>query len=305
MLRFGLIFWGVFTMVLAADQNQGMVGRWDVTVQGPEGNYPSWFEIKSEGDKLTGSFVGRVGSARPIKKIEFSNGLLNFSLPIQYEKHKTDITFSGRLVNGKLEGTTNAEDGATLKWTAFRAPDLKGQPRWGKPVELFNGKDLKGWKVRNPNAPNNWKAENGILVNSAAGTDLIAEQKFQDFKLHLEFNYPKGSNSGVYLRGRYEIQIQDDMGKKPSSVYIGGVYGFVTPTVNAAMPADEWQTYDITFLGRTITIVLNGKTVIDNQEIPGITGGALDSNEGEPGPIMLQGDHGKISFRNSVITPAK
>lgn len=294
-------------MVFALASEEQILGRWDVTVQGAHGNYPSWFEISQDNGQLKGRFVGRVGSARPIAKVSISGGELKFSLPIQYESHKSDLTFAGKLVGGKLEGATNAEDGSTLKWTAVRAPDLKvsGPPQWGKSIQLFNGKDVSGWKARDPKAPNNWKAENGVLVNTAKGTDLITEQTFKNYKLHLEFQYPEKSNSGIYLRGRYEVQIQDDIGKPPSSVFIGGVYGFVTPTTNAGQKAGEWQTYDITLMGRTITVVLNGQTVIENQEIPGITGGALDSNEGEPGPIMLQGDHGPVSFRNVVLTPAR
>ena len=133
----------------------------------------------------------------------------------------------------------------------------------------------------------------------------MTDQLFNDFKLHIEFRYPKDENSGVYLRGRYEVQIADNKGKEPLSIYLGGVYGFLSPTEMMAKDAGEWQSYDITLVGRLVTIAVNGKTVICSQNIPGITGGALDSHEGEPGPIMLQGDHGAIDFRNIVITPAK
>jgi hypothetical protein len=136
------------------------------------------------------------------------------------------------------------------------------------------------------------------------GTGLITDGTFTNFKLHLEFKYPKGSNSGIYLRGRHEVQIEDGFGKEPFSRNISGVYGFIDPSENAARKAGEWQSMDITLLGRFVTVVLNDTTVIDNQEIPGITGGALDSNEGEPGPIFIQGDHGPISFRNIILTPA-
>jgi len=136
------------------------------------------------------------------------------------------------------------------------------------------------------------------------GTGLISDQSFRDFRLHVEFMYPKGSNSGIYLRGRYEVQIIDGFGQEPGSRNIAGVYGFVTPTANAARLAGEWQSMDVTLVGRRVTIVLNDETVIDDQEIPGITGGALDSKEGEPGPLFIQGDHGPISFRSIVVTPA-
>jgi hypothetical protein len=135
-------------------------------------------------------------------------------------------------------------------------------------------------------------------------SDLISKLVFTDFKLHLEVNVPKGGNSGIYLRGRHEIQVQDDYGKPPHNRGMGGIYGQVQPMSLPAKPAGEWQTYDITFVGRRVTVVLNGVTIIDNQEIPGITGGALDSNEGEPGPIMLQGDHTGVTYRNIRVTPA-
>ena len=152
---------------------------------------------------------------------------------------------------------------------------------------------------------NQWVVENGVLRSPKSGSNLVSEQKFTDFKLHIEFRCPKGSNSGVYLRGRYEVQIEDSYGKEPQKDYMGAVYGFIKPLVMAAKPAGEWQTYDITLVGRVITVVANGKTIICNQEIPGITGGALDSQEGQPGPLMIQGDHGPIEYRNIVLTPAK
>ena len=152
---------------------------------------------------------------------------------------------------------------------------------------------------------NQWLNVNGILTSPKSGSNIRTVAEYNDFKLHIEFRYPKGSNSGVYLRGRYEVQIEDNLGKEPQNVYLGGVYGFIDPWENAAKPAGEWQTYDITLVGRMVTVVANGRTIIFKQEIPGITGGAINSNEGTAGPIMLQGDHGPIEFRNITITPAK
>ncbi|PYU87191.1 MAG: DUF1080 domain-containing protein, partial [Acidobacteria bacterium] len=220
---------------------------------------------------------------------------------------KTDLVFEGGLDASKrqLRGTTTGEDGRTLGWLGVAAPALPkpAHPKWGGPVTLFGGKDMTGWKLKNAKLPNGWKVANGLLENKMPSSDIVTEQKFKDFKLHLEFNVAPKSNSGVYLRGRYEVQIQDDFGKPPESHLIGGLYGFIDPTENAARRAGEWQTYDITLLGRYVTVVLNGKTVINDKEIPGITGGALESREGEPGPLMLQGDHGDVSFRNVVLTP--
>ena len=297
-------------VVRGADRPEppAVVGRWDITVQAPQGEYPSWLEVRKSGTTtLVGSFVGKTGSARPISRVEFDDGRIHFTVPPQWEQRKDDLSFDGRLEGDILRGETTDDEGRRLPWTARRAPALKRRqpPAWGEPVELFNGKDLTSWKPRSAAAKNEWAARDGILANAAAGTDLLTERTFTDFKLHAEFRYPRGSNSGVYLRGRYEVQIEDNYGEEPDSHRIGGIYGFLTPSVNAAKPAGEWQTLDVTLVGRVVTVELNGERVIDRQTIPGITGGALDSDEGEPGPILLQGDHGPVEFRRVTLTPAR
>ena len=287
---------------------QGITGRWDLTIGVADKAYPSWLEITTKDGQLSGRFVGRMGSARPVKKIAFENGSLTFSLPVQYEKFKTDMSFAATLspAGDKLTGTTKSEEGAELTWVGLRAPALPKPKnvKWGTPIELFNGNDLTGWEPKDPEGPNGWKAVNHVLENEMPSSDIRTEKEFNDFKLHVEFNCPSKSNSGVYLRGRYEVQVMDSYGQPPESHRIGGLYGFIDPTENAGKPGGEWQTYDITLLGRYVTVVLNGKTVIDGKEIPGITGGALHSREAEPGPLVLQGDHGKVSYRNIVLTPA-
>src|SRR5439155_11749478 len=156
---------------------------------------------------------------------------------------------------------------------------------------------------RPPAAKHGGVVRDGLLVNATPGTDLVSERTFTDFKLHAEFRYPKDSNSGIYLRGRYEVQIEDNFGLEPDSHLIGGIYGFLTPSVNTAKRPGEWQTVDVELVGRMVTVVLNGERVIDRQSIPGITGGALNSAEELPGPVMVQGDHGPIEFRRVAITP--
>ena len=295
-----------------------IAGRWDLVVAGTDAPYSSWLEVSQEpGGKLTGRFVGRFGSVRPIRDLSFESATLKFSLPRQFERRQEDLVFEGRLTgqkNGRsLSGTTVGEDGKTLKWSAVPAPPLRAStPKWGTPIQIFNGKGIEGWKLRSEKNPGCWAVEDGAMTNSKGCVDIVSEAKFSDFKLHLEFrmadpavNGGQRSNSGIYLRGRYEVQIQDDFGKPADSHGAGGLSGFLTPTTNAIKPAGEWQTYDITFIGRQLTVVLNGQTIIDRQEIPGVTGGAIDSAEGTPGPIMLQGDHGKVWFKNIVITPAK
>lgn len=209
------------------------------------------------------------------------------------------------LKDGKLIGTMNQPNGKVVNWVGVKAPRLikTTEPTWGKPMPIFNGKNLDGWKAFG--ADNQWVVENGILRSPKSGANIKTTQTFNDFKLHVEFRIPEGSNSGVYLRGRYEIQISDGFGKEPAVDELGAVYGFIRPLEMTAKKAGEWQSYDITLVGRVVTVVLNGKTIIYKNEIPGITGGAIDSNEAEAGPIMFQGDHGPVEFRNITIATSK
>jgi hypothetical protein len=174
-----------------------------------------------------------------------------------------------------------------------------------KAVVLFNGKDLSGWKLRSKQTPNHWKVENGALVNAdAKGTDLYTEALFENFVLHVEFNVPRDSNSGVYLRGLYEVQITDAWGKKPSNIECGALCHVFPPRVNASKKPGEWQTFDIILVARELTVVHNGVTVLDRVKIPGKSPACLEGiEEGRPGPIMLQGDHGPVSFRNIWLRP--
>jgi hypothetical protein len=229
---------------------------------------------------------------------------LRFNIPPQWERGTDDLQVVGRLANDKLSGTMSLPDGVHLTWTGVRAPDLvHATPTWGAPVDLFNGRDLTGWTTR---GQSHWTVVNGLLTNTAPGGNIVTTGKYGDFKLHAEFRYPKGSNSGIYLRSRYEVQIEDSPHRAiPRPDEIGGVYGFLAPNASAARAPGEWQTYDITLVGRRITVVLNGRTVIADQLIPGITGEALDSDEGAPGPIFLQGTEGQVEFRKLVLTPGR
>jgi hypothetical protein len=282
-----------------------VIGRWDLTVQGPKATYPSWLEVYLSGTRtLVGRFVGGGGSARPISRVEFANGAMRFAIPPQWDRETNDLVVEATLNGDVLEGSLVTPAGERHRFTGRRAPALRrsAPPVWGKEVSLFNGKDLTGWTTFG--GTSQWTAEGGVLANAKSGANLVTTGKFTDFKLHVEVNCPKGSNSGIYLRGRYEVQVEDAVDPEPRSTDLGGIYGFLVPNENATLGAGAWQTFDITLVGRRVTVVLNGKTIICDQTIPGITGGALDSDEGAPGPIYLQGDHGAVQYRNVRITPA-
>ena len=283
--------------------NEKLQGRWDLTVQMPNGPAPSWLEIEKSGnDALVGHFVGIVGSARPISRIVAEGDSLQFEIPRQWERGSGALSVSGRLDGERMSGRMTFPDGTTAPWRATRAPRLPSAQsvQWGAPVPLLHEGDLGGWHTVGGNA-NQWVVEHGVLRSPHSGANIVTDATFGDFKLHVEFRYPPGSNSGVYLRGRYEVQITDDIGTEPDRYRFGAIYGFIEPSDMAARRAGEWQSYDVTVVGRRVTVVANGHTVISDRDIPGITGGALDSNEGAPGPILLQGDHGPIEFRNITI----
>jgi len=283
------------------------LGRWDLSIRTPKGELPSWIEVSEEQAKPKVVMVGVSDHATPLAKVEIKEGEIEFLSPKGEEGFADDTLFKGKLVGSQLVGFATSPNGTSWPWTGRRAPALKrkGVPKWGKPVALFNGKDFSGWRFSDSTRAASWTIEDGTLVSNGRGAEIITTSKFGDFKLHLEFNCAPKSNSGMYLRGRYEVQMETDSAAEPASHHTGGVYGFLAPTPELPRKPGEWQSFDITLLGRTITVVQNGQTVIAQQEIPGITGGALDSHEELPGPIYLQGsEQGRVAYRNIVITPA-
>lgn len=286
---------------------KAVFGRWDITITAPKGELPSWIDVSEEQGSPKIVMVGVTDHATPLKTFTVKDTEVEFVSPKGEEGFPADMTFKGKLTGGHLVGIVSGSNGTSWRWVGVPAPSLKrsSPPVWGKPISLFNGKDLSGWVSRNPGGGSAWKAENGALVKDGNGSDLLNTQRFQDFKLHIEFNCGVNANSGVFLRGRYEVQVETESAHEPNSHHTGGIYGFLDPVPEQPRRADVWQFFDITLVGRTVTVVQNGATVIDQKEIPGITGGALDSHEGLPGPIYLQASEvGRVSYRNIVITPA-
>ena len=282
----------------------GVAGRWDLTAKTDSSTYPMWIEILA-GPPAAGRLQNKYGHALPLTDVVIEGNRVRFPMPS--EEPVTDPARVALVIEGEtLSGEIVDPKGPRVRITGVRAPSLtrSGVPQWGAPINLLDG-GLAGWRPEDPKGRNNWGIANEELVNTAKGTNLITRTVYTDFKLHIEVNVPTSGNSGIYLRGRHEVQVQDDFGKPPGNRNMGGIYGQITPALLPARQAGEWQSFDITLIGRRVTVVLNGTTIIDNAEIPGTTGGALDSAEGEPGPIMLQGDHTAIRYRNIRIVPAR
>ena len=202
-----------------------------------------------------------------------------------------------------------------------------------KAASPFNGKDLTGWKLRNPQK-NHWAVGTATLdaknpsqlavatdghqlVNSkGGGTDIWTEEKWGDARIEVELMVPKGSNSGVYVMGEYEIQVLDSHGKKqvgPGD--LGGLYGASAPKTNAAKAPGEWQKFVIDFQAprfdggkkvsnaKFVKVELNGQVIHENVEMKGPTPSGVTGKEAPTGPLMFQGDHGPVAYRNIRVTP--
>ena len=299
--------WPVSASASPAGEN-GFLGRWDITATGSQSGRPRicWLELRRDDGVLKGRFNAGGGAVFDLPQVTIEGGELKFQYPQGEAPKETQQVWQATVKDARLVGTALV-NGKTLSWSGVRGPVWPATPprrKPGKPIDLFNGKDVSGWLCQDPRRPMGWFVKDGILMNEGKeANNIYTRQKFNDFKLEVEFNVDPQSNSGVYLRGRYEIQILDGYGRPLDVHSQGALYGFIVPAVNADKPAGEWQTYEITLIANHVTVILNGTKIIDNGEVPGITGGALDANEKGPGPILLQGDHGRVQFRKVRLTP--
>ncbi|HWC96154.1 MAG TPA: DUF1080 domain-containing protein [Candidatus Sulfopaludibacter sp.] len=302
----------------AQSSSKPFLGRWDFTVTNGTRTWPQWMELIEKDGKLDGRIQPQGGAVRPIAGAKVDAGHLIITVTAAAERNGRtipetlwDLTAEG----DKLSGVQKQGENTNTKLEAVRAPELKRpMPKaWTDPKPIFNGKDLTGWEPATNPANSHWVAKDGELVNELRGSNIRTTPTFEDFKLHIEVNCPNTApdgkpqlcNSGIYLRGRDEVQVGTEGGTNPTHE-MGALYGFVAPKGDLPLGAGEWQTFDITLVGRTLTVVRNGTKIQDNIEVPGITGGALDSHEGEPGPFLLQGDHdGGMRYRNITISVPK
>jgi hypothetical protein len=291
---------------LGAQQQNPYLGRWNITGTVENSNYVYWLEVKQDGGKLSGMFLNRGGHPLPLPVIKIENGELIFQP--DGGQRGPGPEFHLRAQGDKLTGSVKLGE-RTVELAGARPPkwghyDANAAHKFGKPVELFDGKSMDAWDVEDKNRPSKWTIADGAMTNSPPrDNNLVSKQKFQDFKIHAEYKLDTNSNSGIYLRGRYELQVLDDYGKPTFERGHMSVYGWHTPLVNASKPVGEWQTMEATVVGNKVTVFLNDKKVQDNVTLEAITGGARDANESEPGPIMLQGDHEKVWYGKVTVTP--
>jgi len=325
-------------------QSNPFVGSWNISGTGPDASMQNhWLGVTEEGGKLSGKFLAGSGHATPLSEIRIEGNELIFRRGTDAAA-PTGPEYRARIEDGKLVGSYTATAGGggrragapaagaaagattpaapaaapatpppaprTINFVGVRRPtwpanlNANGKHTYGTPIALVDGKTMDAWEFIQSNRPQGWSVVNGIMTKPEAGANLRSKQAFQDFKLDAEFRVGTGSNGGIYLRGRYELQLMDDFGKPPTPGGNMSYYHRSTATVNASKPATEWNTAEIILVGNRLSVTLNGQKIHDNVEITGITGGAMDNNEAAPGPFMLQGDHaGDISFRKFTVTP--
>ncbi|MHC4993618.1 MAG: 3-keto-disaccharide hydrolase [Planctomycetota bacterium] len=304
------------------------LGAWDLTL--PNGK-AGWLNVTQEKGYLDAQILWGGGSVVPVSSVYVDGDTLVVTRTRDVPRKEGNKTVRTQqfteTITAKRTGAglaltqhvpnRNGKGAQKNALTGKRNPKLPKRPnlskvKYGKPVKLFNGKNLNGWELLEKDQPNGWSAKNGILDNNPVQhegqpkiryANLRTVDEFEDFRLTLEARVPEGGNSGVYLRGVYEIQVFDSYGRERDSHHMGALYSRITPAVAAEKPAGQWQTMEMILVDRHITVVLNGKTVIDNQPALGCTGGALWSDTTKPGPIYLQGDHAAIEYRNMVLTP--
>ncbi len=268
--------------------------------------------MKEQDGKLSASILWGGGSVLPVDEVKVDGGTLAITRIYRSQKKDaagqvvkltTTETITATIDGDDLKLTTvkkqpDGSESGKASFTGKRMPPLPARPdlskvKFGEPIPIFNGQDLTGWRLVNPGSANGWSVKDGVLTNNPVQEpgkphknygNLRTDREFEDFNFTSDINVPKGGNSGIYLRGIYEVQVADTYGSKVDSHNMGAVYSRIAPTEAAEKPAGEWQTIDITLVDRHVTVVLNGKKIIDNQPLLGCTGGACGRTCCAPGP---------------------
>lgn len=302
------------------------LGGWELTIPG---GAAGWLGVEDVNDRLQASLLWGGGSVVPLESARMEADRLvltrKHSSQRKDKNGKTTNVITIETIAATLDGDAlkltsimpreNGQGETKADFTGRREPPMPPTPdlsqvKFGEPIRLFDGKNLTGWRLTDPHANSGWSVKDGLLVNDVSQEEgkpkkhfgnLRTDQVFEDFNLTLEVRLAKGGNSGVYLRGIYEVQVADTYGKPLDPHNMGAIYSRIKPTASAEKAPGEWQTMDMTLVDRHVTVVLNGKRIIDNQPILGCTGGALWSDVTRPGPIYLQGDHTGVEYRDIVV----
>lgn len=302
-----MLLLSVCAALTARAQDNPFLGKWDIMGVPPNANHVYWLEVKEAGGKLSASFLNRGGSVLPVSEIRIEGNELIFS-PSGLRPNAPKPVHRAHVEEGRLLGLMTVGE-QEVAWIGERPPMWKseyntnGRFRFGTPVVLFDGVTMEHWQPHHPDRELGWMAADGLMTNQPKANNLVSRHRFQDFKIRCEYKVEDKSNSGIYLRGRYELQVLGDYGKPPESHGHMALYSRVAPSVNASLPPGQWQVMEAIIVGNRLSVTLNGKKIHDNIVIEGITGGALDAREDQPGPIMIQGDHEKVWFRRVVVTP--
>lgn len=310
----------IFTLssLLNAADNP-FIGRWALTIPG---GGAGWLGVESKDGALSSSVLWGGGSVVPTASTKVDGDTL---IVTREQKNKEGKLTAIETITAKADGdilkltttkknAAGKEVGQPQEFSGKRIPDVPPAPdlskvKFGEPIQLLNGKDLTGWHLLKEGVDNGWSVVDGVLQNRVVKSkdkhfgNLRTDAEFEDFNLKTEVRTQEGSNSGIYLRGVYEVQVMESFGQPLDSHHMGALYSRITPSVAAEKPIGEWQTLDITLVDRHLTVILNGKTIIDNAPVLGCTGGAISSDEFKPGPIYLQGDHTNVDYRNMVLRP--
>jgi predicted TIM-barrel fold metal-dependent hydrolase len=310
----------------AQTEAEEFLGAWAFVL--PDGN-PAWLQVSKDESRLRGKLLWSVGSAKPVNSVEIQDGELTFERKLSWKPYGNSTArkivgpFRGAMKAARLHlrfdqiGMNEKDKLEHVALSGVRIPSPPPKPdlskvEYGKPIDLFNGKDVGGWRVSNPKKKNGWSVQEGCLTNVTPKRDfgaygaygnLITDRVFTDFELTIDYNVPPGGNSGIYLRGMYEAQVVDRDSRMQGIQGPGAIFGRIRPSRNVGMPGGQWNTYVLTLVDRHITVVLNGVKVIDNELLEGCTGGGIQANDTQPGPIFLQGDHTAVRYRNISLRP--
>ena len=295
------------------DPEDPVIGNWGLKLGYDDMNAGHAIFSRDANGNAQALVLWRWASPEPMNDVKIEGNKFSYTLP--WNGFKVE----GQVCCGKISGKMFKKDGSLeTTFEGWRNPPVEdantADAKLGEPIDLLKD-GLAGWEKLGNNPKFGWSFKDGVLSNkigvnekgewAGGGVNLRTKRDdFYDFNLEYDVRVPKASNSGVYLRGRYECQVVDSYGQPVNEHNMAAYYGRVVPSEAAEKPAGEWQHVNVTLYKRHLTVILNGKKIIDNTPVVGITGGAIDADEFVPGPLYLQGDHSDADYKNMILRPA-